>query len=176
MRCGKKPHGVEGCTVPGAHARQAPVIERIKALLAGRPVEPRQAGHEALTFACVMLLVEAARMDQRIDPRERTVIERLLAERYGLGRETATALIEAAFAKAETSNRFFAYTQAVKDGLDAAERVRMVEMLWEVVLADGRLDPYEDNLLRRVAGLIHVSDAESGAARQRVRARLAAAS
>jgi uncharacterized tellurite resistance protein B-like protein len=44
------------------------------------------------------------------------------------------------------------------------------------VLADERLDPYEDNLLRRVAGLIHVSDAESGAARQRVKARMAAAS
>jgi uncharacterized tellurite resistance protein B-like protein len=94
----------------------------------------------------------------------------------GLGRETATALIEAALARAEASNRFFAYTQRVKDGFDEAERVRMIEMMWEVVLADGRLDPYEDNLLRRVAGLIHVSDAASGAARQRVKARLAAAS
>jgi len=152
------------------------VIERIKALLAGRPVEPRRDGRDELTFACVMLLVEAARMDQRIDPRERAVIERLLGERFGLGRETAKALIDTALAEAEASNRFFAHTQRVKDGLEAAERVRMIEMLWEVVLADGRLDPYEDNLLRRVAGLIHVSDAESGAARQRVKARLAAAS
>jgi len=152
------------------------VIERIKALLAGRPVEPRQEEPDELTFACVMLLVEAARMDQRIDPRERAAIERLLAERFELGRDLAASLIDTALARAETSNRFFAYTQAVKDGLDAGGRVRMIEMLWEVVLADGRLDAYEDNLLRRVAGLIHVSDAESGAARQRVKARLAAAS
>jgi uncharacterized tellurite resistance protein B-like protein len=152
------------------------VIERIKALLAGRPVGPRQEGPDELTFACVMLLVEAARMDQRIDARERATIERLLAERFGLGRELAAGLIDAAAAKAEASNRFFAYTQAVKDGFDAEDRVRMIEMLWEVVLADERLDPYEDNLLRRVAGLIHVSDAESGAARQRVKARMAAAS
>jgi uncharacterized tellurite resistance protein B-like protein len=150
------------------------VIERIKALLAGRPVEPQPEGQDELTFACVMLLVEAARMDQRIDPRERAVIERLLAERFGLGREAATALIEAALARAEASNRFFDYTRHVKDGLDEAGRVRMIEMMWEVVLADGRLDPYEDNLLRRVAGLIYVSDAESGAARQRVKARRAA--
>jgi uncharacterized tellurite resistance protein B-like protein len=152
------------------------VIERIKALLAGRPVGPRQEEPDELTFACVMLLAEAARMDQRIDPRERAAIERLLTERFGLGRDLVEGLIETTLAKAEASNRFFAYTQAVKDGLDAGGRVRMIEMLWEVVLADGRLDAYEDNLLRRVAGLIHVSDAESGAARQRVKARLAAAS
>lgn len=152
------------------------MIERIKALLAGRPVGPRQEEPDELTFACVMLLVEAARMDQRIDARERATIERLLTERFGIGRDLVAGLIETALARAEASNRFFAYTQAVKDGLDAGGRVRMIEMLWEVVLADGRLDAYEDNLLRRVAGLIHVSDAESGAARQRVKARLAAAS
>jgi len=45
-------------------------------------------------------------------------------------------------------------------------------MLWEVVYADGHLDDYESNLLRRVAGLIHVSDRERGDARRRVLDRL----
>lgn len=152
------------------------VIDRIKALLTGRAPAPDASARDELTFACVMLLAEAARMDQAIDEREIGVMERLLGERFKLGGETARALIDAAIKRADGSNRFFTYTQQVKDGLNAEDRVRMIEMLWEVVLADGKLDPYEDNLLRRVAGLIHVSDAESGAVRQRVKARLAAAS
>ncbi|MGD9743872.1 MAG: TerB family tellurite resistance protein [Dongiaceae bacterium] len=151
------------------------MIDRIKALLSGRTPAPGANAREDLTFACVMLLAEAARMDEAIDEREIGAMERLLSDRFSLGRETARALIDAAIKRADGSNRFFSYTQQVKDGLDAEGRIRMVEMLWEVVLADGKLDPYEDNLLRRVAGLIHVSDAESGAARQRVKARLAAA-
>ena len=55
---------------------------------------------------------------------------------------------------------------------EACERVELVEMLWEVVYADGRVDPFEANLLRRIGGLIYVSDRERGAARKRVAARL----
>ena len=51
----------------------------------------------------------------------------------------------------------------------------MVEMLWEVVLADGILHAYEDQLLRRIGGLIYVDDRERGAARKRVAARIEAA-
>jgi len=48
----------------------------------------------------------------------------------------------------------------------------MMEMLWEVAYADGRLHEYEASLARQVAGLIHVSDRDNGAARKRVLARL----
>jgi uncharacterized tellurite resistance protein B-like protein len=53
------------------------------------------------------------------------------------------------------------------------QRSHLIEMLWEVAYADGVLDPQEDALLRRVAGLIYVSDADRVAARQRVLQRLA---
>ena len=48
----------------------------------------------------------------------------------------------------------------------------MIEMLWEVALADGDIHHYESNLVRRVAGLLYVPDPESGAARKRVLQRL----
>jgi uncharacterized tellurite resistance protein B-like protein len=51
-----------------------------------------------------------------------------------------------------------------------------MEMLWEVVLADGTVDALEDTLLRRIGGLIYVPDRERGAARQRVVQRLAGGS
>jgi uncharacterized tellurite resistance protein B-like protein len=150
------------------------VISRIKALLAGlSPEQPAQ--HDDLVVAVTMLLAEAARMDQRVDPAERQVIELRLAQRFGLTAEAAAAYLDRALASAETENRFFAFTQEVKNGTTPEERVKLVEMLWEVIYADGRLDPYEDNLMRRVAGLLDLSDAENGAARKRVLARSSAA-
>jgi len=147
------------------------VINRIKALLAG--LEHRQpAQHEDdLVVAVTMLLAEAARMDQRVDPAERQVIELRLVQRFGLTPETARLHLDQALASAETGNHFFAFTQQVKNGMTPEERVKLVEILWEVVYADGRLDPYEDNLMRRIAGLLDLSDTENGAARKRVLAR-----
>ena len=56
--------------------------------------------------------------------------------------------------------------------LDAAERIRVIEMLWEVAYADGVLTGDEDALVRRVAGLLYVSDRDRGEARRRVLKRL----
>ena len=52
------------------------------------------------------------------------------------------------------------------------ERVKIIEMLWEVAYADGVVHHYEANLIRRINGLLYVSDRDSGAARKRVAARL----
>ncbi len=53
-----------------------------------------------------------------------------------------------------------------------AERIELIEMLWEVAYADGVVHDYEHNLLRRIAGLIYVTDRDRGLARNRVLARL----
>jgi len=52
------------------------------------------------------------------------------------------------------------------------DRGHILEMMWEVAYADGVLEPHEDMLLRRIAGLIHVSDRERGEARQKALAKL----
>jgi uncharacterized tellurite resistance protein B-like protein len=62
------------------------------------------------------------------------------------------------------------FTRAIKDGFDHAERVQLIEMLWEVAYADGTLHGYEASLLRRITGLLYVSDrGERGGAQARVR-------
>jgi Uncharacterized protein conserved in bacteria len=51
-------------------------------------------------------------------------------------------------------------------------RILLLELLWEVAYADGKIDPMEDMLLRKLAGLLYIDDRERGLARQRVEARL----
>ncbi len=68
----------------------------------------------------------------------------------------------------ERSTQPFRFTQVINDRYSLEQRIELMEMLWEVVYADGSIDALEDTLLRRLGGLIYVPDRERGAARQRV--------
>ena len=131
------------------------------------PFKPDQ-----LQIAVAALLVHAATMDDTFDTAERSAIERLLAERFTLGPDAVKALLAQAERRAEDSIQLYPFTRVAIERLDAAERVRLIEMLWEVAYADGVLDPDEDALVRRVAGLLYVSDHDRGAARKRVLQRI----
>ena len=150
------------------------MINRIKALILGGEdgdAVPLSAA-DGTQVAAVALLVEAAVMDGEFDAEERRTIARLLGDRFGLDGARVEDLIAAGEEAVERSNQLYAFTRVVKQGFDFDERVRMIEMLWEVAYADGELHDYEASLVRRVAGLIHVADRDSGAARKRVLARL----
>lgn len=149
------------------------MIARLKDLFAraDRPVTGRRAADE-LRLAAAALLVVAARLDGEFGATERDTVLNLLRSRLEVDEGEAAELLEMAEAAAMRSTQLFAFTETVKNGYDAEERVAMIEMLWEVAYADGKLHDYEANLLRRVAGLIHVPDPVSGAARKRVLARL----
>ena len=132
----------------------------------------RQRSFEERQLAAAALLVEAASMDSEFGAAERTKINELLQSHFGLEAEEASALLAEAERAAAESIQWQGFTQAIKDGFAPAERVEVIEMLWEVAYADGQLHDYEASLLRRITGLLYVSDRESGEARKRVLARL----
>jgi uncharacterized tellurite resistance protein B-like protein len=96
----------------------------------------------------------------------------VVRERFALSAEEGADLVDEAERMAAESVEWHGFTRAIKDGFDHAERVQLIEMMWEVAYADGTLHDYEASLLRRVTGLLYVSDRESGEARKRVLARL----
>ena len=111
-------------------------------------------------------------MDDTFEPAERAAIERLLAAKFSLTAQATADLIERAEATSARSNQLHPFTRMTVERMSPQERIGLIEMLWEVAYADGVLDPEEDVLLRRVAGLVYVSDADRIAARQRVVARM----
>ena len=145
------------------------MLGRLKAMFGGgEPVPPE----ESIRLAAAALLVEAATLDGALGDAEHAHVEALLRDHFGLSPiEAAELFVEASRAVAD-SVQLIAFTRVIKDNFDAPERVRMIEMLWEVAYADGELHDYEANLVRRVAGLIYVPDSDSGAARKRAMARL----
>jgi uncharacterized tellurite resistance protein B-like protein len=127
---------------------------------------------DATRFACAVLLAEAGLLDGSLDGDERTSIEHLLGKRFELDAAAAAALLDRALIEAQRSTELYGHARTIKDDFTYEERVELMEMLWEVVYADGELHDYESNLMRRLAGLLYVEDQDSGAARKRVLERL----
>jgi uncharacterized tellurite resistance protein B-like protein len=148
------------------------MFDHIRALLSGEPSPNLSKSGSKLQIAVAALLVQAATMDDTFDAAERATIERLLAARFDLQGDSVRVLLAAAEDAAERSSQLYSFIHVVVEQLNAEERVQIIEMMWEVAYADGVLDPDEDALLRRVAGLLYVSDYDRGAARKRVLQRI----
>lgn len=155
------------------------MIDRIKRLFAAAgslaPTPSPSDGFNELHLAAAALLAEVAMSDDGFDDDERAAIRGLVAGRFGLSQSEAAALVEAAEKRAADSTHLLRFTRVIKDNYTPQERIDLIEMIWEVVYADGVLHDHEHSLLRRIAGLIYVSDRDRGDARKRVVARLDAA-
>lgn len=150
------------------------MLKRIKALFLEQGDAAATGGshshshsHEERHLAAVALLVEAATMDESFDEAERHRIVALAKARFDLSDAEAKELLEAALTEVADSSQLFGFTRVVNARFDYEERVELMEMLWQVAYADGELHDYESNLMRRIAGLIHVTDRDSGNARKR---------
>ncbi len=168
----QRPQVAWGCTACQVVITSA-VLDRLKALLSGQPdARDASAGHaDRLQLATAALLVEAAEMDADFGAEERAKITELVERRFGLSAAESHALLQAAREKVEQSVEVFGFTREIKNAFSPDERIEMMEMLWEVAYADGELHDLEASLMRRLAGLLHVSDRDSGLARKRVLAR-----
>jgi uncharacterized tellurite resistance protein B-like protein len=124
-----------------------------------------------LRLSVAVLLLEAARQDDRFDPKERAVIENVLTAKFDLQPGECAQLMTAAEKRASYIVQLYGHTSEVSGHTTPDQRIALIEMLWEVAYADGVLDPEEDHLVRRIAGLIYVSDRDRVLARQRVLAR-----
>lgn len=122
-------------------------------------------------LALAALLVRIARSDGSYDDNEVAHIDRVLAQRHGLGPFEAARLRREAEALESEAPDTVRFTRAIKEAIAHEDRVAVIEVLWSVVLADGVRDVEEDAMLRLTANLLGINDRDSALARQRVEAR-----
>lgn len=144
------------------------MIERLKKLLASRKDTTTTADDEALKLASAALLLEAACMDGQADDVEISTVINLLGDHFELSAVEASELVEAGRDVLANSVELYGFTRTIKNSFNHEDRVRMIKMLWKVVYADGVLHDFEASLVRRICGLIYVSDRESGDVRKQV--------
>jgi len=132
------------------------------------PAAPAQ---DEIAIAAAALMLEQARMDDDLDEAERQRITDLIAWRFELAAAEAGEIVAAAERAQHGSTQLFGLTSGIAKSFDYDDKVRMLEMLWDVAHTDGTVHAMEANLVRRIAGLLYVDDRDSGKARKRVEAR-----
>lgn len=121
---------------------------------------------DALHIAAAALLVRAAQIDGHMDEGEKKLIARLVGPHFGLDEAAAATLITEAKAAADEASDLFQFTVRINNHFSEPHKIMLLELLWQIVLSDGVVDDFEANLLRRVAGLIHITDQQAGQARK----------
>jgi uncharacterized tellurite resistance protein B-like protein len=128
-------------------------------------------GEHDLRLATAVLLVEVARADFAEDEFELDAAAELLHSHLQLPRHEIEQLVAEARQHADHSASLQSFTRQLHEELGVEEKLRVVEMLWEVALADSKLDKHEDHLIRKVAGLLYISHSDLIRVRNRVRER-----
>ncbi|MEL6365409.1 MAG: TerB family tellurite resistance protein [Pseudomonadota bacterium] len=138
--------------------------DRLKAAFSETP----EAERPAPEIAVGALLLEAARADDDVADGEVMTARAAIASFFDVeDGEAERILAEAERARADAAD-IVRFTREAKTAYDTAGRTRLIEAVWRVVLADDETTPDEDAYVRRLAGLLHVTDQDRGAARRRV--------
>lgn len=120
--------------------------------------------------AATALLVHVATLDGDLTDAKRRALHAILEAQYGLDAAATDELIAAATQDDHEAVDFYHFTSLLMRTLDEAGRLRVVEMLWEMVYADGNVTEFEQNVMWRVADLLAVSSRDRIALRERVAA------
>ena len=148
----------------------AVLLDQLKRLL--NSPEPPAMDDSGIRQAVAALLVHACRIDDDVDPAEVAARDRLLQQKFDVPDGEIAGLVMQAESAVEEAGDFYRFTRSVKDHYDREHRGRIVEMLWEIVLADGSISAHEANLVWRVAGLLGFTTRENGDFRRAVQERL----
>ena len=113
------------------------------------------------------LLIHAARIDENYSEIEKKIIKDSLISLLNINSDEADKLIVEAEKKEEESNQIVEFTKEVKK-YSMESRLKIIEVIWKIVYSDATNDIYESNLIRRICGLLYISDKDNGIIKTKV--------
>ena len=113
------------------------------------------------------LLIHAAKIDENYTDVEKEIIKKALVDLKLVESNKSEELLKKAEMKEQDSNQILEFTKEIKKN-SLEFRLKVIEILWKIVYSDNANDMYESNLIRRVCGLLYVSDKESGTIKLKV--------
>jgi uncharacterized tellurite resistance protein B-like protein len=136
--------------------------------LTGGAKPPERFAENDYRLAAAALLVHAATIDGTMTAAEGDKLKAVLKHCFALDDAATAELIDEATAAEHEAVDLYHFTSTINHKLDEDGRRRIVEMMWEVIYADGRLNEFEDNLVWRAADLLNVSSRDRVDIRRRV--------
>ncbi len=135
------------------------LAEKISRTFAETSPESGDSGQRELAIrrATAILMTEVARADYEYDESEFSLLLKLIAKHFELTPQEALELGNQASERSEDYVSLHEFTHLLNDSLSDQEKEHVVALLWRVAYADGRLDKYEDSLVKRISDLLYVN-------------------
>ena len=114
------------------------------------------------------LLIHAAKIDENYTEKEKKIIKKALIDLNNINSLEADDLLTQAEKKEEASNQIVEFTREIKKH-SMESRLKIIEVIWKIVYSDGTNDNYESNLIRRICGLLYISDKDNGIIKAKVK-------
>jgi len=113
-------------------------------------------------IAVVALLISTAKYDGNFDDSEKLEIQKLIESYFSLSSQKTDDLFKAAEKLESEANDLHQFTRSLNEVLNEEEKLKIMELIWKIVMADGVIDNYEENLVRRLSGLLYLQDKDIG--------------
>ncbi|MEE4145972.1 MAG: TerB family tellurite resistance protein [Halieaceae bacterium] len=132
------------------------MISTLRKLFEAPATESEADREHRLQLAAAALLIETARADFTEDEAEETSLRRLLCDTLDVSPQEVDALLRQAGERLDEATSLYDFTRVINDHYSAAQKLELISSMWRVAYADGRLDKYEEYLIRQVAELTYV--------------------
>ena len=118
-------------------------------------------------ISIIALLVHAAKIDENYSEAEKEIIKKVIVQLNGVELNESEKLLKIAEKVEENSNQIVEFTKEIKK-YSMEFRLKIIEIIWKIVYSDGASDNYESNLIRRICGLLYISDKDNGIIKTKV--------
>ena len=115
----------------------------------------------------IALLIHAAKIDENYTENEKKIIKKVIMDLNEISSNQADELLKLAEKKEGESNQIIEFTKEIKK-YSMEFKLKIVEIIWKIVYSDGTCDSYESTLIRRICGLLYVSDKDSGIIKKKI--------
>ena len=142
------------------------MINLLKNILNSENSKEDKEDSKSLELLCG-LMIEAAYTDGQVDENELKKIKSSLINVFDENSQEVDSFLNKALKNKNNSKSLHYYTSFINKNFTEDKKLLLIETLWEIVLSDGQVHDFESNLIRRLSGLLYISDVNSGNARKR---------
>ncbi|XXK57883.1 TerB family tellurite resistance protein [Porticoccaceae bacterium nBUS_09] len=136
------------------------MIDKIKSFFSKNVLEPEAETTSPDQLATAALLIEVMVIDGDLDDQEMQAIAGTLSNMLHLSKEQIDQLIELSKEEVAEATSLYQFTKEINEHFDIEKKLSLMTAMWRVAFADGHLDKYEENIIRRVADLLHIRHSE----------------
>jgi len=127
-----------------------------------KKIEEENEQFDTVQIAISTLMIQTAVYDGVFDEQEKSEILELIKKYFNFSEDQKLSLFKIAMKVNDDSNDMQQFTRTLNGNLSEEEKLNIIEMLWRIIISDGHIDDYENALIRKISGLLYISDKDVG--------------